>query len=236
MADDKFMNKVIDNIIDETAQKYLNEMFDKIEESIKDKKIVFSKEHQKAIEDIFKGKYINKNKDIKIKRPFKFNKRMFLVAVIIMTIVLGSVIGVDAVRVKIMNFILEIEDNGTDFRFSSQDSSYNDIGINRKNAIKLHYIPEGFKLVKSNYSDNECSIEYKNDESYFLVSKSSIPDMHSIDTENAKTKYVDINGKKAFLSKKDSVIIIFWTDENFLYNIYGNISEECIMNIAKNIE
>lgn len=234
MSNNKFIDKVIDDIITEASRQYVDEMFDEIEKTVKDENIVFSKEHQKNVDYILKGKY--KKDDIKIKRPLKFNKKMFFVAVVVMTIVLGSVIGVDAVKVKIINFILEIEDKGTDFKFFSQNSSYNDIATSRSNTIKLHYIPKDFKLVDSNYSDNEYSVEYRNNENYFLVSKSNIPDMHSIDTENAQTRYVEVNGKKAFLSTKDGLAIIFWTDENFLYNIYGNISEECIINIAKNME
>lgn len=111
MSNNKFIDKIIDDIIIEASKQYVDEMFDEIEKTVKDENIVFSKEHQKNVDDILKGKY--KKDDIKIKRPLKFNKKMFFVAVIVMIFTAGSVLSVSGVKIKLLNFMLDIKNQYT---------------------------------------------------------------------------------------------------------------------------
>ena len=191
--DKKVFDNTIDALIDSVASDAVNEMFDEIDASINDDEIVFSDKHIKKINKILS---LEKHTAEKIKYH-KINKRILLVAVIVMVISLSAAISVGADRLKFLNYFMNI--NKTDTEFRSDDKIYDE--------------------------------EY-----YFSIAKSIIPESWSVDTENAKTKYVDINGNKAFLSIKHNVIALCWINNDSLYMIDGNIDEETLITIAKNLE
>ncbi|MEI3161853.1 MAG: DUF4367 domain-containing protein [Lachnospirales bacterium] len=229
MSNNKFIDKVIDDIITEASKQYVDEMFDEIENTVKNENIVFSKEHQKNVDYILKGKY--KKDDIKIKRPLKFNKKMFFVAVIVMIFTAGSVLSVSGVKVKLLNFMLDIKNQYTEFKYTETEPN----GIENKYKAVLHYIPNGYVIDDVSYTNNNYDITYKNADKYFSVSKGTIAEIEQIDTEKAITQYTDINENRAFVSKKANITIISWINGEIEYSVDGNINYDELINIAKNI-
>lgn len=220
------LKKAIDSIIDIAASETTDKLFDEIETSISDENISFSDEHIKAMNKILAQNTLEKNKYKRI------NKHILLIAIIVMTLVVLSVFTVGAVRIKLLNFAIDIQENATDFKFSETES----IISNDKYKVILHYIPDNFKSEKVDSTDSDYNILYKNENKYFVASKSVIPDIHSVDTENAETEYRDINGNKAFLSSKSNSKTLFWINNDIMYSIDGNIDEKTLINIAKNME
>ncbi len=238
--DKKVFDNTIDALIDSVASDAVNEMFDEIDASINDDEIVFSDKHIKKINKILS---LEKHTAEKIKYH-KINKRILLVAVIVMVISLSAAISVGADRLKFLNYFMNI--NKTDTEFRSDDKIYDEeyylgnVSDNNKKEIKyeviVDYIPDNFEVDSIEYTDSNYVITYKYKEYYFSIAKSIIPESWSVDTENAKTKYVDINGNKAFLSIKHNVIALCWINNDSLYMIDGNIDEETLITIAKNLE
>lgn len=51
-----------------------------------------------------------------------------------------------------------------------------------------------------------------------------------------KTEWVDINGKKAFISYDSEYTIIAWTDGTYAFEIDGNLCKDDIIRMANSVE
>lgn len=242
--DNKPMDNAIDALIRSASSEIVTEMFDKIDASINDENIHFSENHIKAMNKILYGHTVADDNRI---RHFRLNKRLILVAIITMTIVLVAALSVGADRLKFLDYFMNVSDISTDFTKSpdtEEGEYYVDESLKEslentdeyKYSINLGYIPDGFTLTDSSEYNSISCATYYNINKYFNVSKSIVPDTVSIDTENAETEYVDINGITAFMSIKPKQIILIWECNDVLYDISGNIDKETIIKIAENIE
>lgn len=233
--DQKIFDNTIDTLINSAASDVINEMFDEIDTSINDNEITFSDKHIKEINKILASEKHNMGK-IKYHR---INKRILLVAIIAMVIILVTALSVGADRLKFLNYFMNI--NKTDTEFRKDDKIYEEEYLTYDESenqfeITLNYIPNNFELSDVTNVRELYSVRYTNGDKYFDVDKGIVPDSYGVDTENAKTKYVDINGNKAFLSSKPEVKILTWISNNILYQVDGNIDEETLITIAKNLE
>ena len=242
--DNKPMDNAIDALIRSASSDIVTEMFDKIDASINDEDIHFSENHIRAMNKILYSQTVADDNRIK---HFRLNKRLILVAIITMTIVLIAALSVGADRLKFLDYFMNVSDISTDFTKSPESEKgvyYVDENIREssvkasesKYSIKRNYIPDGFILTDSSESRSISTYRYSCNDKYFDVDKSIVPDTLSIDTENADTQYIDINGCKAFISIKPNIVILTWTNNNILYTVNGNIDKETLIKIAENME
>lgn len=233
--DQKIFDNTIDSLINSAASDVVNEMFDEIDTSINDDEIIFSDKHIKEINKILASE---KHTAEKIKYH-RINKHILLIAIITMVIILVTTLSVGANRLKFLNYFMNINKTDTEFRkddkiyeeeYSTYDESENQF------EITLNYIPDNFELSDVTNVRELYSVRYTNGDKYFDVDKGIVPDSYGVDTENAKTKCVDINGNKAFFTSKPEIKILTWISNNILYQVDGNIDEETLINIAKNLE
>lgn len=232
--DKKIFDNTINALINSAASDVINEMFDEIDTSINDDKIVFSDKHIKEINKILSSERHAAEKF----KYHKINKRILLVAIIVMVITLVAALSVGADRLKFLNYFMNINKTDTEFRsddkiYEEEYSTYNE--TENKYKIILNYIPDNFELSDVTNVRELYSVRYTNGDKYFDVDKGIVPDSYGIDTENAKTKYIDINGNKAFFSSKPEIKILTWISNNILYQVDGNIDEETIIKIAENV-
>lgn len=233
--DKKIFNNTIDTLISSAALDVTDEIFDEIDEGINNDEIVFSDKHIKEINKVLSSE----RHDAEKIKYHKINKRILLVAIIVMIITLVSAFSVGAGRLKFLSYFMNINKADTEFRsddkiYDEEYSSYNESENQYK--ITLNYIPDNFELSDATDVRELYSVRYTNGDKYFDVDKGIVPDSYGIDTENAKTKYIDINGNKAFFSSKSEVKILTWISNNILYQVDGNIDEETLITIAKNLE
>ena len=55
-------------------------------------------------------------------------------------------------------------------------------------------------------------------------------------TKYMKTEWVDINGKKAFISYDSEYTIIAWTDGTYAFEIDGNLCKDDIIRMANSVK
>jgi len=226
MSDYKTLDKILDDIIDEAASIAAENLGKNIPEP---EAAVFSKEHENAMQKIFR----KERKKLFFKKVLKYSRRaaVFLSAVIIMSCI--AVFSVEAWRVKVMNFVIEISQTHSEINFgenSSKGDSYT------SDEITIGYIPEGFKLEKRDVKNNMVSLIFKGEEYYFVFSMNDITCSIGIDTENASLKKITINGQEAFYSLNKNVNILVWHDDEFSYTLSGTLEEKEMVKIAESIK
>lgn len=217
----------IDILIKFAGSKAIDKLFDDIENSINDEDIEFSDKHIEAINNII----LNEKNNIKKVHKYKTNRRILLVALIAILTLLISALSVSAFREKIIEFFTEITKLDTIFHYESENEEELDIDSD----VNIKYIPKGFEQVQEYQNRNECYSYYTNEGQFFDISKQIIFDTHALNTENGTIKHIDINGVEAFFSSSDKIKIISWIKNGYLYTVSGNIDEDTIINIAKNI-
>ena len=57
-----------------------------------------------------------------------------------------------------------------------------------------------------------------------------------VDTEDAEVNEIVINGQKAITITNHKTNAIIWYDSRFAYTIHGNIAQQELLKIVKNIE
>ena len=98
------------------------------------------------------------------------------------------------------------------------------------------FVPSEFEIKSVVTTDTRHEIHYISGDKYINYSQSSLTVSNQVDTENMKTEWVDINGKKAFISYDSEYAIIAWTDGTYAFEIDGNLCKDDIIHIANSVK
>lgn len=226
MSNNKTLDKILDDIIEEAAIIAAENLGENMPEP---EKVEFSKEHEEKMQNIFRKE---RNK-LLFKKISKYSKRVaiFFIAFVIVSGV--TIFSVEAWRIKIMNFIIEMNQTHSEIRFSEEITKGN---AYKSNEITLGYIPEGFELERRDVNVGGIDLIFTRKENYFVFSMDDINSKMGIDTENASVRKTTVNGREAFYSSNDNVNILVWHDEEFVYKLSGKIEENEMVKIAENIK
>lgn len=226
--------RMVDNERNQKRLEYLiDEAFDDIEivQIAEEQKIEFSAEHNKRIKSLLKKE--------KTKRLIKkSNKIIMKIAIVLIAITLGMTFCVEANRIKFLNFVLEYTNKYTEINYNDDISDNNQISEEetQEKGFRLKYIPENFMLKRKNVTNSSIYMEFEKDDKNFIISVYEKSGSTRIDTENAEVTTIDISGRKCMFIKKNSTIRVHWSNDNMVYFMAGNIDEQEIINIIKNIK
>ncbi|NLO08382.1 MAG: DUF4367 domain-containing protein [Clostridiales bacterium] len=174
-------------------------------------------------------------------KTFKaFNKTA---AILLLVIILFSVpmFSVDAIRNKVFNFIIDMQEDYTSIRLdSNDDATSNSIIINWDDAYAPTIIPEGYELSSITNNDLLKALQYiDTNNSLIIFQQFSGGGVVNIDTENAESiSKVMIHGSEGILVEKEDLITISWSygDYIFLIDFFkSNLSHDEAQIIAESV-
>lgn len=164
---------------------------------------------------------------------------------IFLLILLGSftivVASVQALRVKALNIVLNIQNQYT----SIQTKDEND-GQRKKVDEQIlqdwsgyvpNYIPQGFKVVKTEKRDKIEAIYYINEQGQsieFTQYLSSNTDLR-IDTENATVQNILIHNSDTLIIEKQGLVSIVWKEDS-LFSLIGEADKSELIKMAESIK
>lgn len=160
------------------------------------------------------------------------------VAMVIMLVVLGSVVmTVEAVRVRVLNFVMDVEPEYMSFALKDNDKGESTI-VDWHKAYVPTFIPAGYELNAVTTGKYAKSIEFKNKQglliTYMELSESSKP---QLDTENASTiETISINGHNGKLIVKESLVTVIWPMNDHMHIIRGQMEEGTAVKIAEGVK
>ena len=226
MSEDNLYNKVLDDLISYAGPIAIKEMADNMEEP---EDVEFSKEHQKKMEHFFRKE---RNK-LRFKKLSSYSKRVAACIFALIIVASVSVLSVEAWRIKFLNLIIDINQTYTDINLKENAAIG---GAYHSDIVSLDYIPEGFKLEKSDMKENHTYLKFKKNEQYFNFTMDNADGSISVDTENANVKRIMINNQEAIYSSNENINILVWHDAKYFCELSGNISEKEIIKIAGSIK
>jgi hypothetical protein len=191
----------------------------------------------------------SKQLDAQLKKPKAYARRQRIwqalnkvaIALLIVLIMLGAtVVTVQAVRVRVLNFIMDIQQEYTSFQLKDSSSGSEDGGttIDWHQAYVPAYIPEGYEI--SSISDGKLSkiIEFQNPQgaviTYMELGQGSKP---HLDTENASVfETVSVNGHEGTMVVKNSLVTVIWAMNDRMFIIRGQIDQDLAVKIAEGVK
>lgn len=157
----------------------------------------------------------------------------------VVVISFGGLMTAEAYREKVIEIVVHVFHEFTYYRFSSEKSDLDEIVLPE---ISFEYVPDGMREVEDRITGtNRRYILYERENgTFFELTQCPITAGGSygkiLDTEDSAYETTNINGNEAFSNVKDGNAIIFWTYNNVVYDLYGNLDLTELKEIAENIK
>lgn len=158
------------------------------------------------------------------------------VAVFLFIILLGIsiiAVGVEAVRLKIFNLVVEVMDEFTSMEVEENE----DLSDDSNHIYMPTYIPEAYISTGVQTFKDITVIQYVNDDGDTILFEQS-KEMQSnlrVDTEYAESNKVLINDIEAFIVRKDSMIMLVWHDNEMTFTLIGCLDENELIKMAESV-
>ena len=183
---------------------------------------------------------LTKKKVPKSRRPWTILNRVAGFMLVTVLTFSTLMISVDAFRVRVLNFLINITPEATIFQLvdGSNSEDYGDATVDWTNSYVPTYIPEGFALIEEDWTASMKTVTFENkDEGLYFTFDEYLPgNAVNIDTENTEVmRQVLIDGHLGNLSVKDSITSIVWKLSDRLFLIQGTISAEEALKIAESV-
>ena len=219
------MNNALDALFAQAATMAVDELGSEI--PVPDQEVESSPRHKRRMARL-----------IKSTRPAKMLSRVMKVAacfaLVFIVIFTGMFAGVEAFRIKFINFFFDKDAPGSEFDFNVESHNTYDGKL-----VSLHYIPDGFECTY-NTDDTIKGFEYlkfkNDDELWFVFTIKYTSGNHLFDTEGADIEELEINGYEAVYITRSTDSTIIWSDKENSFSISGNISKKDIFKIASNVK
>lgn len=215
-------DKDFDALLREAVAVVAQEMIEEAQADMENSKIDFSERHKRVMDKIL----ASYKADIRKKRRVKSVKRAAVILIACLVMMGASIFCVKGLRIKFLNYILEMHDTHTELKYDNSLVS---------DDLNITYIPEGFQL-KEYSQEGYIYLKFEKNNAYFYITARDEEIQNNVDTEGAVIEQITINDTEAFLSIKDDLIILVFHDMEYYYTITGNIEETEIIKIAEGIE
>lgn len=193
---------------------------------------IFSDEHNRRVDEIQK-KAEKRNFFPKI-----FPKKRLRAAVCLcfaLTISVFAVTRVEAFRLPLVRFFIEVKEKSTKFNFQGE----NNTNLTKDyQAYEPRYIPDGYSSAEVSEGKGAFFIKYVNStgtQSYIFYYYGN-PSPIAIDTEEAGVSKVLINGNESYVIEKNGNLKVLMNKDNHQFYIHGELSLEQACKIMESIK
>ncbi|MBT9698281.1 DUF4367 domain-containing protein [Eubacterium ventriosum] len=240
---DEMMDSVLKTMLSEYQEEEGRKILKEAEELNKSDEYAPTKQQIKEFEKISK-KQLHKKKIKSLSFKLKVYRTATALGVLLL-IFNVSVVSVPAMKEKTLEFFMKTYNDHTDIgKYPGEkvedvkNVSDDRFTIKLSKEYEITYLPEGFKLGDMSKDETGWEANYYNEDEVITFSQSSLNGTDlSIDTENTKNTYVDINGQQAFVTEKDEQISVTWrVDENIIRVTSIGVKKAELIKVAKSVE
>lgn len=184
----------------------------------------FSKEHNEKMKPLLSDNLI-KYKPKLSKKTLKF----ILIAAIIMSLAITVFVTAKPAFEKYS------------FNKYSDHSEYEVLAPKKKTkkvkSLTVNYIPEDFEKTDSYKSEYQYMYKYEKGNEYFVIEKTKLNLSINYDIEHTSEEIIKIDGNDVICRQGENGFKDYlYNDGNYIYSIYGNISDAEFVNIIQNIQ
>ena len=237
------MDSVLKTMLSEYQEEEGRKILKEAEELNKTDEYAPTKQQIKEFEKISK-KQLRKKKIKSLSFKLKVYRTATVLGVLLLIFNI-SVVSVPAMKEKTLEFFMKTYNDHTDIgKYPGEkvedvkNVSDDRFTIKLSKEYEITYLPKGFKLGDMSKDETGWETNYYNEDEVITFSQSSLNGTDlSIDTENTKNTYVDINGQQAFVTEKDEQISVTWrVDENIIRVTSIGVKKAELIKVAKSVE
>lgn len=218
-----------DKILFQALRENANENNRKLLEGYSDKNIhIFSESFNRKMYHDLKKYGINPKVIIKIKHSISYNKAFISVASAVFILFSVSV-AVPEVRAVVWGNVIEWLENNIAIYFGDTGNS------SIESAVYPKYIPEGYEKVSENIGESNADIFYSDGKSYINFSYYVSSVSFGADNSFSEYSHVKINDYDGYILKSDSLNILIWQDDKYIYEINAQNSDADLVRIAESL-
>ncbi|MGL5753232.1 MAG: DUF4367 domain-containing protein [Paraclostridium sp.] len=194
---------------------------------------LFNKKMKKLIKESNRPTFLN--------NIYKYSKRISIVIIAFIISIFTLTMSVEAFREKLFDLIREVHKEFTIYQFRTKDGKYIE-----ESKFKLPtYLPEGLKEIERHSYDDSRIIIYESDSLYLYYDVFRLTDSNLyLDTEDAETSKVMINGIEADYIVKGNNYKLVWEENNNVYiliiddldGIDTKATQKDLIKIAENLK
>lgn len=155
---------------------------------------------------------------------------MFLIT---LTLTFGTVMSVEAYRIRFFEFVTEIWEELTSVVIHSNDNADHDKIV----TVSPSYIPNGYTVLEETNSQYENTIIYADEEgTEIYYSQTLLTQGEAIlDTENTAIQTTLIGSQEVSLITNKGITQIYWHDSFSSFSLVGKIGESELLKMAESI-
>lgn len=240
---DEMMDSVLKTMLSEYQEEEGRKILKEAEELNKTDEYAPTKQQIKEFKKISK-KQLRKKKIKSLSFKLKVYRTATALGVLLLIFNI-SVVSVPAMKEKTLEFFMKTYDDHTDIgKYPGEkvedvkNVSDDRFTIKLSEEYEITYLPKGFKLRDMHKDEIGWEANYYNEDKLITFSQSSLNGTDlSIDTENTKNTYVDINGQQAFMTEKENLVNMVWrVDENIITVSGIDVSKKEIIKVARSVK
>lgn len=172
------------------------------------------------------------SRDRHIRKIRKTTSKAAIILFVLLTSMLIVTLSVDAIRTRVLNFIIESNEKYTGIRVDDEPV----VDIKWKDYYYPVYLPQGFHINETYELKNQKIIRFINDEGQDIVFTQSVNGTEvQLDTEEGIVSEVLINGNAGILSEKPGKNILLWHNEEYSLWLNSKIDSEVLIRIAESV-
>lgn len=164
------------------------------------------------------------------------------VAVLITVITIAGGVALatsHTVRVQVMQLLLSVEKEYTELSLVEDEEASFDVPADWQGDSFLMYIPEGMRVEQCLTSNDDYYIMYRGTDdrtTKLSFSESGAEVVTNIDTENAAIRTLMIRDNLGYISVKNDVVQVFWSDGTHYFIVCTEkLGEEITIQIAQSV-
>ncbi len=197
----------------------------------------FSKTEPKAFE-LFHDSITKQHRVHMVKRVLPKALRLASFVLLFLYISVTVAIAVSpAIRVRVMELFFREQEEYTEVEFRENPEKAFDVPADWTGDYFLAYIPDGFEmtyLFTDDYGSNDITYTKADQRISFTIYDETF--ISNVDTENADTQQILVNGSPATMVTKGHRIQIIWAQRtNYFILLTINLDRDVTMQIAENI-
>ncbi len=223
--------RIFDEVLKDASEDYVEQIDSQWPpEDELDSEHTFSPEFNKKMELIFTEQK-KRERIMKIKRSF------VKVAVIVLLFITASfltVMSVDAIRVRILNYFIERSEKSTTYFMDHESSG---VTIDAEGIALPTYLPSGYRMVSFVDIGDYFLFHFKDDAGNELILEILAEDsIVGIDSENAYIEHIKVNSQPAEYFVKNNISTIVYKFDDRIYVLSGPLIKDELVKITESME
>ena len=171
-------------------------------------------------------------------RSLRLARRTAAVLLLSAAVSFGCAMSVEAYRVSLINTVVRVFNDLTDYRFSSALPS--ETGSKAFTPPVLSGLPDAMHKTDERSTPNGYTVTYESTTDFLDLTCTRITDTSEayklVDTENASVTEFTLHGSPVTMIEKNGTVTLLWTQDDIVYHLYSSLSADTCRKLIENLQ